>query len=239
MKKLLTIFTAFMLVFGFAGNAMAYFDLGDLQLVAYSGEPNSSIGNEAHFDLGVGLDTTITYDDVDTGITLTNLNVASWTNVKVGVFGGGYDLNYLPVSPLFGTDTTDFSLNNPDAGYRDAVLFNSNQSDLTGANSTEVMAKSAGPYWNWMQLTTTAGIYSGLLVNPGTTYGAEAVLNGDILGGYTLYDQDLNALGTFTFDTSGDNLLVSYSQAAPVPVPGAIFLLGSGLMGIIGVRRKN
>jgi hypothetical protein len=46
---------------------------------------------------------------------------------------------------------------------------------------------------------------------------------------------DVEYMATITLDSAG-NLTITNS---PVPVPGALWLLGSGLLGLVGLRRKN
>jgi hypothetical protein len=45
-----------------------------------------------------------------------------------------------------------------------------------------------------------------------------------------------------TFDASGGPLVgfdaLSFGEGAVVPIPGAVWLLGTGLIGLIGARRK-
>lgn len=36
----------------------------------------------------------------------------------------------------------------------------------------------------------------------------------------------------------GDTLAISSVEVSPTPIPGAVWLLGSGLIGLVGVRRK-
>ena len=55
------------------------------------------------------------------------------------------------------------------------------------------------------------------------------------------YSDSISAYGTGAFwDDSTDPYLGAwvYTTETPVPIPGAVWLLGSGLIGIVGVRRK-
>jgi len=63
-------------------------------------------------------------------------------------------------------------------------------------------------------------------------YSDEAGLN-SLLGG-TLLTVDLNNDGTTTVQS-----LAKETSATPTPIPAAAWLLGSGLMGLVGVRRRK
>ncbi len=47
--------------------------------------------------------------------------------------------------------------------------------------------------------------------------------------------------GSFTFNTNGDATIdiIAGRNCSSVPIPGALWLLGSGLLGLVGVRRRS
>ena len=55
--------------------------------------------------------------------------------------------------------------------------------------------------------------------------------------------EDIYVLAWDDQDGGGDrdfnDLIVEVSKVNPVPIPGAVWLLGSGLIGLVGLRRKN
>ena len=56
----------------------------------------------------------------------------------------------------------------------------------------------------------------------------------DAAGNYVIAWEDQNNLG----DQDYNDLVVEVSGVQPVPIPAAILLLGSGLVGLAGIRRK-
>lgn len=56
---------------------------------------------------------------------------------------------------------------------------------------------------------------------------------------YAILNWDPSTLsGTFEYETSS-NFVRGTLTAGPVPIPGALWLLGSGLLGLVGIRRKT
>lgn len=87
---------------------------------------------------------------------------------------------------------------------------------------------------NWVG-TPTAGISLEPLATGGTAdmylYHAKAVN-----GVWDIVDADTKFL---TMAADGSVTVADVPGANPVPVPGAVWLLGSGVVGLIGIRRKN
>jgi hypothetical protein len=82
------------------------------------------------------------------------------------------------------------------------------------------------PDWNLLDLNNIGYVRLVDIIGDGTytdTYG------------YTIYDP-YPTTGSAGFDLDAIGVL---NQAAAVPIPGAFFLLGSGFLGIIAVRRKK
>lgn len=244
MKRILVLLVAVMMVVGFSGQAMAYFNQGDLVLTLYTGEPDETEGAVLHFDLGMGEDYATAYS-IDTGITAADLDASTWEDVKVAVLGGlTTDMGFAVVwgdNPLFTSDTDSFDVSdNRLTAYQSGIfLLSDQQVYISGDDQLITFAKDEDPY-----LTYLSGSYGSFAIaQDGTSYGLEAVMDatGELslaMYGYSGADEIISLLGTFTFDLDeGDStLLVSYN---PVPVPGAFILLGSALLGMVGIRRKK
>ncbi len=82
---------------------------------------------------------------------------------------------------------------------------------------------SAGTTMWWRGLANSDGPFAGLMFN----------------WGLLQFDYDTTTLTGFFVIAPKLSLSETYTFSAwPVPIPGAVFLLGSGLFGIIGFRRK-
>jgi hypothetical protein len=243
MKKLFAVLAA-VAVFAFASQAMAAFELGNFHLIAYeeadrNSLPVGTVGNEVHFDLGAGL-----FDlssPIDTGISLDDFGVSSWDQIYVGIAGGGYTPSFGNDRAYFSSDTDDFTVST--GTYSQFQTASLNISSLGGGtnatDSKQIQAKASGSWYANMILSgSAAGTYASL-VNASSPFGAEAEMNGGLVSAaiYSFDGFDTNTLTKdldLFFDTSGDTLVVSQ-----VPVPAAVWLLGSGLLALIGIRRKN
>ena len=247
MKRVLVILTAALLVFGVAGNAMAYFDnMSDLILVAYEGAPTSPAGNEVYYDLGLMDGSELPGSALDTGINLADFDATSWNSITVGLIGG--DANTI----LFGSDANsnavaDISGFTIGQTYVDAFSTNAYGVPASAPKVTGTKGESGfirfGSYVGGFD-PSLAGFYAGSVTATDFPSGADSA-KAEVVLGLGTYEMglwsssqysDASLLGTFTLDTTSGNLVVGYT---PVPVPGALVLLGSSLMALVGIRRKN
>jgi len=129
--------------------------------------------------------------------------------------GGTYSVNFdLPAPPLNGTNFSlyiDHYQTDPGSGYYDHVYLNGvDLGYLSSSTSTRWISQIFSGDVDWLNPTGNT-----LLITAGQKGGN---------------------LDDFEFT----NLYLAYeSAAAPVPVPAAVWLLGSGLLGLVGLRRKN
>ena len=68
----------------------------------------------------------------------------------------------------------------------------------------------------------------------GMPYGA---YEGNVNLGFQIFDASLNP-ETFSFYVSKDTIGSGDVENTPVPIPGAAWLLGAGLIGLVGIRRR-
>ena len=231
MKKFLGILMAIALVIGAAGTASAAFvrDGGDLAVVGFDSAEEWAINltEGGSFNLA----------DFDAA--------GSWADIQVGVFGAATDADFN--SPTFGQKDFYFGvvpgasfgiIENNAIGMDGATqslyeLYNQNGNNVTqSASSYTAKMSPLGRYAGL--LNATVGITDlGALDSGGSVVMDIYHLSSDnwgLAGSFT----DNGVIGQVTF--SADS--VSFAPSA-VPVPAAAWLLGSGLLGLIGIRRRN
>jgi hypothetical protein len=251
---------AAMLSFGFAGQASAFFALDSLHFVAVGEEVIGTShdvedgAGEMHYDLGLFdpfFDGTQAAESWDTDIFLSDFSsdVSSWDQVFIGIYGAK-DLSGILVTGLHGygvtTDATSITpLTSAYTNFQDLVKSTDGYS-----NNPESKAKNAGDaYVN--QTANQGGGYGNIVTVTGGTIGAEERLSSAGTGAMDLWvgdkadESSYMVAGTFTFlldtfeddgDAADNSLKVNY---APVPIPGSVLLLASGLLGLFGMRRKK
>ena len=245
-NKILLMAAVFMLMFSFAGQAMAAFTTGDLIRVVYV---NGGVGAEVATDLGTfstyttpgSIGSTISYTTNDFSLSQF-AGQSDWSNISVAY--------YLKV----GTSNASFWLSGPVAGGQSTTgglktsLSSGIASTLTyynglagGASQVSGVSSNASSYYSKLDLVGTAvGQFTGY------TSGGEVGLAGLSTVGYVdqylyYYDKATNgspmsgvAIADIRTFADGHTEIIPMAT----PLPAAFWLLGSGLMGLVGIRRR-
>ncbi len=257
-KKLVALLAAALMTVSFAGTAMAAFVQGDLIRVVYD-----SVGaKEYATDLGSwatitgATNGTVVGGGVD-AFTLANTGAASLGNLYVGYYlidatAGANQVaiaaDITAASMTSGSrkfSGTNSALGGALTNYAANVISGTNSAllaDKTAGNTFFVKAGNsvvgAGDYGSWVTAATNPGGVLNLAALATTGYLDQNIFTW--AGANLAANNALTAAApSFTVRTMADGTTVlGNGNAAAVPVPPAFFLMGSGLLGIFGVRRK-
>jgi hypothetical protein len=244
MKRLLCILCGAMLIFGIAANASAYFQPTSLILFGYT--PG---GNEVGYDLGdtATLDFTA-QNQVLAGPGsidwLADTGAASLDQINVGMYSG----NSATFEWWFVTTQANME---PSTSFANAQPFWNAQAAIQGTYGSRGTQKvtgvysAPGSYGQAMNKTDTArGSYSAF--NEDFTVGelnlADTAGLSDLFlyhfffdAGNIVLDPGADTLHIASFDIRNDGSVVMNA----VPIPASVLLLGSGLLGLVGLRRRQ
>jgi len=261
MKKLAYLMAALMIMVAAAGSAQAGFTNNDLVLTVYN-----AAGNEVGIDLGINLltynfataindkvidhttDATWTLADIGAGFTLGDVNAAVYG--RTDAVGGMVNF-YMAMTKDFNPAGTT------NAGSWATVTSNTNKITNTyGVNDPDgkkvVSATANDTYFKLMDnaQATTAGNFANFNTN-NMAFGEAAMEDDDpyfdmyLYRFYVKFPPNSYKFVPFAADqpyqaevrlfANGDVVI----NPNPVPVPAAVWLLGSGLIGLVGIRRRN
>jgi hypothetical protein len=259
MKKIALVLTC-LLIFG-AGQALASFDGSNLYMSVYNNTTTTG-DTEFGFDTGLNLDEfdwtqPFTYT-VQTSLS-DDMFAGSFANLRVGFFTydrlsatSGFGYSYAASTDA--NNAVNGTIYNSFRAETERVRNAYNAAD-TDNNGTAFMASNLTGDTYDMRMNgggTSPGQYVGF--NPTPDDGEASLVglaNGDSITMYLFGYRRTGALpstGTYmvngvlantaylaTIELNSDGTLT----VSNVPVPGAVWLLGSGLLGLVGLRRKN
>jgi len=248
-KKMIVLLAGALLTLG-ASNAMAYFEDYELIRVVY----NASTGNEMATDLG----------NINT--LLGNAASAGAAGYTVGggsnAFTGGTNLGSTADANLY---VAYFALDYSAGSSTNVWVSGTAATSPNNAGQYEAMKNAAGTtfFANYMTPGTESvqtmngpgsnSFQENLSANPGTfaeyvnPLAGEASLaslaSGSVAQNLFFWaDGSVNGNGVKVLDiltnADGSTTLTAVPNTPEVPIPAAAWLLGSGLMGLVGLRRK-
>jgi hypothetical protein len=252
-KKLLALTAGALLTMGFAGNALAYF--GDYELVRVVYHQGGS--TEVATDLGnVNALAGQTNAVVGSGAAAFSLSqfsgATSTSNLFVAYFAKAVNADTTKgdiwTSAANGLSTGPLSGNRQWSGVSAATQATIGMYAGLGGSTGTVAADQSNVKSYWKSLDKGTINTAGKLSSFFSSNIIEANLADLATQGYV--DQDLyfydtpdapkNGVKVASIRTMADgSTIINYQESAPVPVPAAAYLLGSGLLGMIGLRRKN
>lgn len=254
MKKFYAVLLLIGVVLFGAGQASAYFEAGDLVRVVWDSTTENAVAGPY---LRVG--------GTVSGAAITDNNYSSFYGTSFSGSLAGIDLSTANMAFFMGKKTSgpttydvyfaSTSATNPGINAGQLTPFITGSNNITsfyGTGSQSVTGKSASDLSSFAKVAGTSNYFGNYAATAG--YGSTAGLTGSGDGGYVdmyLYHYLNNVLkpdtatGTDyvailrTYSNGTTTILAPGGSSPVVPIPAAVWLLGSGLFGIIGIRRRQ
>ncbi len=258
MKKLVLLLAVMTLVLGVSANAMAYFAAGDLVQVVYQ---NGGTGNEVLTDLTNGSISTWTTSasvpttNYNTGITTSSLSSllpgSTWSSLDVAYFtykGSG-------AFWLSGTQGGQTNNGSQKAGTDGALgnvinLAYANSGNGASSQVTQASGSSGNTYWGSANKNgLSVGTFAGFVNTGNGEQNLAALASGGSVSLYLYYypSGTSNTAGSgvsvakLTINNNGTTSITANSNGGggpTTPIPAPVVLLGSGLLGLVGLKRR-
>jgi hypothetical protein len=247
-SKIAVLAVASVLTLGVAGNAMASFSYGDLMRFTYDSGSNT----EAASDLGAvssfltpGAATTTTSAIASGYLSSATANVSylAYDSANQTLYVAAQSGNDGSVPAKFSA-SINTALTNMIGGYQIKA------GSASEANLTAITAPGSASYYRNMDKNGSAPGLFGVFVTDTNPAGETSLADLTGTGTLSLYKFDVSQTGVnlygtevATLTTNADGTLTATSlvqgQVAATPIPAAFYLMGSGLMGLVGLRRKK
>jgi len=111
--------------------------------------------------------------------------------------------------------------------------------NFAGANSVEGNSAATAGIWDATQAGTNVYGWYGNGPTTNITLGSSATLFGVTGNGSSISKVVTSSLGTALLTSSGLQITGNSTPPPPVPLPPAVWLLGSGLLGLAGIARRK
>jgi hypothetical protein len=239
-KKIVTLLaaTAFMAVS--AGQALAFFEDQSLIRVVY--DSSSSTGKEVAYDLG-NINSIIASHGttLSTGSSiLSDFGSVTADKLRVAYFAYDSTVNNGSLYSTAGATAPTTNLNSYESVF--GAIFTAGLTVWSsGTNKAITTADNANSYVSlFNQGVTSTGTLSGSFPINGTTEASLANLaTGVAQKLYFFSDANTNSKGVLALNliTNADGTTL-VADATPTPIPPSFLLMGSGLLGMVGIRRK-
>lgn len=228
-----------------AANASIAYDQGGLN-EAYMSAYDISTGKTFTFDTGVTYNTLLAnLNNKSYGLNF-DLSGSNWSNFITGAsltsikyvvaVGNAVDFGAMVTgAPLTNSASVVFGFDTASAISAHAIDINSKVAVNNGENLSTLVLDSESPGVG--QHGTASSVWGGWVQDPQALYG-QAI-------GFQYGQLDLNTGGnipaTFAgqWKLDGNSLSYAASSPAPVPLPAAMWLFGSTLMGFLGLNRRK
>lgn len=236
-KKLIALLAGALMTVAFAGNALAYFEDTTLTRVVF----NSTVSNEQHIDLG----SISTLTGVGYNATLAT-GAAGWDDLfspvagtKVVYFGQDMTTGNFWVSAASGANVTISASQLSNLQSKIDKVQSNDMSKVSTIDGTvaEAMINRTGDTYSYYKQFGTGGKMSSFNVTVETSLtqaATQSLYFFDIAGGSLAGVE----VATITTNLNGSTSIHSLSENPAVPIPAAAYLLGSGLLGLVGIRRR-
>jgi hypothetical protein len=238
MKKLVTILAAALLTLGAAANAMAYFD--DLSLVRVVYDSSNPAGVEVAYDLG-NINSYLASGGTFSAGSSILADFGSVTADKLRVAYFAYDSSTSSMWVSGGDTAPTANIGAFDNVFNSSFMTALGVYQASGTDKAVTTMDNANSYYTWFN---QSGNLTGSFAGSFNTNVGEASL-ADMATGtaqklYFFAEANNGGTGVMAMNitTNANGSTTLAAEATPTPIPPSFLLMGSGLLGMVGIRRK-